>query len=223
MSDQQRRLGLTQRVAVIEEYDERRDCLDQAWTRLLEGWGYQPVPLPNTVADFGAYLDSLDLDGVILTSGNDLAHLKDAVVPAPERDEFESAVLDWALEGSVPVLGVCRGLELINHYFNGSLSRVEDHVATTHKITFTDAVEKDTIGLPFPEQMMVNSYHDYGITPADVAQPLNVLGTAPDDSIECLGHPDEPLLGIMWHPERDTPSSEIDQQVFEYLFRGDTR
>ena len=223
MSDRNPRLGLTQRVTVIEEYGERRDCLDQAWTTLLEEWGYQPIPLPNTVADVDGYLDSLDLDGVILTSGNDLSHLDDAAVPAPERDEFESAVLDWALEKSIPALGVCRGLELMNHYFGGSLTPVEDHVATTHEVTFTDSVEEHSTALPFPAQMMVNSYHDYGIVPEDVAQPLDVLGTAPDGSVECLSHPDEPLLGIMWHPERETPSSDTDQQLFEYLFRGDTR
>jgi len=132
-------------------------------------------------------------------------------------------VLDWALDRSVPVLGVCRGLELMNRYFDGSLSPVEEHVATTHDVTFADSVEKHARKSLFPDQMTVNSYHDYGITPADIAQPLDVLGTAPDGSIECLCHPDEPLLGIMWHPERDTPSREIDRQVFEYLFRGDTR
>jgi Predicted glutamine amidotransferases len=102
MSDRKPRLGLTQRVTIIEEYGERRDCLDQAWTTLLEEWGYQPVPLPNTIADVNTYLESLDLDGIVLTSGNDLAHLEDAIVPAPERDEFESAVLDWALDRSRP-------------------------------------------------------------------------------------------------------------------------
>jgi len=65
MSDRKPRLGLTQRVTIIEEYGERRDCLDQAWTTLLEEWGYQPVPLPNTIADVNTYLESLDLDGIV--------------------------------------------------------------------------------------------------------------------------------------------------------------
>lgn len=216
------RVGLTQRVTVVEEYGERRDCLDQTWTSLLEDWGYQPVPLPNTVADVSAYLASLELDGIVLTSGNDLAQLEDPAVPAPERDEFETAAIDWARDRSVPVLGVCRGLELLNYHFGGSLSPIDDHVATTHEVRFTDDAERPT-GPPFPDRLMVNSYHDYGITPPDLAPQLNALGTAPDGSIECLAHPDEPLLGIMWHPERETPSGAIDQQVFAYLFRDDRR
>ena len=135
------RLGLTQRVTVIEEYGERRDCLDQAWTMLLEEGSYQPVPLPNQLDVVSGYLDALAPDGVILTSGNDLAHLEDASVPAPERDRFESNLLDWAIERSVPVLGVCRGLEFLNHYFGGSLSQVDGHVATDHEIQFTDATD----------------------------------------------------------------------------------
>ena len=215
-----KRLGLTQRVEVIEEYGERRDCLDQAWTTLLEDWGYQPVPLPNTIDSPMEYLDSITLDGLILTSGNDLTHLDGATQTAPERDQFEQAALDWAIDQNVPTLGVCRGLEFLNDYFSGTLSTVEDHVATQHPVSFETSTlhvpEKDEIG--FPDEIQVNSYHDYGITRGDVAEKLVVLATAPDGTVEALTHPDHPLIGIMWHPERDTPSTELDHKLFDALF-----
>jgi len=214
------RLGLTQRIEVIEKYGERRDCLDQAWTILLEDWGYQPILLPNTIDCPKEYLDSIKLDGLILTSGNDLTHLDGATQTAPERDQFEQAALDWAIDQKVPTLGVCRGLEFLNDYFSGTLSTVENHVATQHRVSFETSTlnipENDEIG--FPDGIQVNSYHDYGITRGDVAEELMVLATAPDGTVEALSHPGHPLLGIMWHPERDTPSTELDHELFDALF-----
>ena len=210
------RLGLTQRVEVIEDYGERRDCLDQAWATLLEGWGFQPVPLPNRVSDVRSYAEGLDLDGVVLTSGNDLAHLEDASVPAPERDSFESKLLEWAIDETVPVLGVCRGLELLNHYFGGSLSQIDGHVAIDHEVRFTT---EETETFELPDRITTNSFHDYGIKRAEVADELDVLAVAPDESVECVRHREHPLWGIMWHPERETDSTQLDRQLFESVFR----
>ena len=214
------RLGLTQRVEVIESYGERRDCLDQAWTTLLQEWDYQPIPRPNRIEDDRSSVETLDLDGIVLTSGNDLAHLEDASVPAPERDRFETELLEWALDESVPVLGVCRGLEFLNHYFDGSLSPVDGHVATDHPVTFSRPADST---LELPAELTVNSYHDYGIEQDDVASPLEVIGVAADGSVECVRHPEYPIWGIMWHPERETPSTAFDRQLFEDLFRETTR
>lgn len=216
------RLGLTQRVEVDEAHGERRDCLDQAWTRLLEGWGYTPVPLATTVESPRSYLDQFDLDGLVLTSGNDLAHLDDAAYSVPERDEFETAALEWALGRKVPVLGVCRGLELLNHYFGGSLAPVEDHVDTTHAVSF-DLDERMEFGqMKWPDQIQVNSYHDYGIPEDAVGDEVVPVGTASDKTVECLFHPEHPMVGIMWHPERETPSTDVDRQLFDAHFRNST-
>jgi len=232
------RIGLTQRVEVVEAYGERRDCLDQAWTGLLEGWGYTPVPLATTVETPRSYLDQFDLDGVVLTSGNDLAHLDDAADLAPERDEFEATAIEWALDRDVPVLGICRGFELLNHYFGGSLAPVDNHVDTTHLVSFDSdrgvktqrrqsSLETNPEAggskarldrVAWPDEIVVNSYHDYGIYEDAVSDKIVPVGTAPDDTVECIVHPVHPVVGIMWHPERETPSTDFDRQLFAALF-----
>lgn len=214
------RLGLTQRVDIVEEYGERRDCLDQSWTDLLEDWGYRPIPLPNTVADPTDYLDSMDLDGLALTGGNDIAYLDGATRAAPERDQLEQTALDWALRKNIPTIGICRGLEFINIHFNGTISIVDDHVATKHPITFSSStIQLLQIFLPaLPDKTQVNSYHNYGIRKQDVADGLKILATARDDTVEAVIHPEYPLIGIMWHPERGTPSTEVDRKLFDALF-----
>ena len=77
------RVGLTQRVDLQRE--ERRDCLDQAWSSLLIENSMLPIPLPNHTADPGALLRELQLDGVVLTGGNDLAAVAQGPGVAPER------------------------------------------------------------------------------------------------------------------------------------------
>lgn len=214
------RLGLTQRVEVVESYGERRDCLDQEWTVLLEEQGFQPVPLPNQVGNIEAYLDSLSLDGIVLTSGNDLASLDEPADPAPERDNFEQAALDYALTEGLPVLGVCRGLEFLTVAFGGSLSPVDDHIAEDHIVTFDDDIQPIK-GITLPKEQTVNSYHDFGIHPEDVPNELTILGHAEDGTVECVMHDSQPIVGIMWHPERESPSENLDRQIFTGLFRDD--
>lgn len=207
------RIGLTQRVEVVEAYDERRDCLDQRWSTLLQE--HDILPLPNRVDDVEMYLDRLQLEGLILTSGNDLSTLDDPDDPAPERDRFERAALAYAITESVPVLGVCRGLELLTVYFGGSLVEVSGHVDSDHQVSF----EADSTSVSLPETSTVNSYHDYGIERSGVPAVLDVVGTAHDDTVECIRHETYPIWGIMWHPERDSPSAELDRQLIGHLFR----
>ncbi len=215
------RLGVSQRVEIVESYGERRDCLDQTWTGLLEGWGYQLVPLPNKVEDVGSYLDSMAIDGIVLTGGNDIADLDGATQPAPERDQFERAAIEWAIRNNRPICGVCRGLQLLNSYFGGQLSTVSDHVATEHTVSFESTVATFEHGghrLKLPNTVRTNSYHRYGIGAEELADPLQAVGTAADGTVEMIVHPDHQLAGIMWHPERDGPSTEINRKLFDALF-----
>ena len=99
------KIGLTQRVQLVPDYGERRDCLDQRWTPLLEQAGLTAVPLANLSADVGAHVDALGLGGAILTGGNDLAEIAGARDPAPERDRYPVVVRG---EDVLWVPGVCR-------------------------------------------------------------------------------------------------------------------
>lgn len=212
------RIGLTQRVAEVPDYGERRDCLDQAWTPLLTELGFKPVPLPNQIEAVAEYLGVLDLDGLVLTSGNDLTSVDSPSNPAPERDRFETAALEYAIDTDIPILGVCRGLELLNDYFGGDLVTVEGHVATEHALEFDPEVA-------FAPAMhtTVNSYHDFAIDRDSLADDLRPLAFADDGTVECVTHDDLPLVGIMWHPERDPPVTDLDRAILTHVFGGKTQ
>lgn len=213
-----KRIGVSQRVHVVEAYEERRDCLDQRWGPLLRSFDYVPIPLFNRIEDVEGYLTELDLDGVVLTGGNDLETLEDGSNVAPERDAFERKLVKFALEREIPVLGVCRGLQFLNVHFGGELSTVSGHVAESHEVVLTEPpVFKDT------GSVTTNSYHNYGITVDDLADGFRSVGRAGDGTVEWVEHVQRPVSGIMWHPERESPSEELDRRIITGRFRCDTR
>lgn len=199
-----KRVGISHRVDVIENYGERRDAVDQRWYRLMLSIGWLPVPLPNIPANLVRQLmASLDLSGVILSGGNSISDLdpkaKDA---APERDAFEYALIQYAVEHSVPLIGVCRGMQVINHYFGGNAQKIEGHIRTSHELVSLDS--------DFELPAFVNSFHGWTIPEAGLAKPLTAIASDMTGNIEAFTHASHNVLGIMWHPERVEGFTEQD-------------
>ena len=206
-------IGLTQRVAHLEDRSERRDCLDQQWTRLLLGLSLRPVPLPNLVDDVTDYVESLALEGVILTGGNDLADLPQAVDPAPERDAFERKILAASMDLGMPVLGVCRGLQVAVRQSGGELVRIEGHDGTVHAIKASE-----TSGAGLFSRDEVNSYHRFAIPRDGVGPDFQLDAVSADGYVEAVSHRHAPISGIMWHPERG-PRDPRDADLITRFFQ----
>jgi N5-(cytidine 5'-diphosphoramidyl)-L-glutamine hydrolase len=200
-----KKLGLTQRVTRIDDYHERRDSLDQRWWPLVHALNCIPIPLPNLPAtEVAHYLEILDLSAIIITGGNSLQTADpNAADTAPERDAFELALIPWAIQKQLPIVGVCRGMQIINHYFGGTLVPVTGHVATPHRIQFCH----DWKHL---HPRTVNSYHQWGIYAENLAKNLRITAQHADQSIEAFVHTQEKIAGMMWHPERDSVFADIE-------------
>ncbi len=206
------RIGITQRVE-ITSYGERRDCLDQHWVVLLERLGIEPILIPNGLSSPEDFFGQLEIQGFILTGGNDLAHIKNAKNVAPDRDQLERTLLTFAQSRTLPVMGVCRGMQMINHFYGGQLSLVQGHVRSHHRIT--PVADLDIISA----EISVNSYHHYGIYQSDLASDLySAACDCNDSSVEALTSDDRRLLGIMWHPERETVIAEYDKALITRHF-----
>jgi len=204
------RIALTQRVEDLPDRGERRDALDQRWAELVEGVGATPVLVPNRLRDPAGFLAASGASLLVLTGGNDLSHLPGATNTAPERDRTERALLDASAASRLPVLGVCRGLQLMVDHAGGTLLPLEGHVATRHPVTVPDGR-----GWPLVDGRVVNSFHDWGATPDGVAG-LDVLATAPDGTVEALCHRELPQVAVMWHPER-APEHAADVDLLRAL------
>lgn len=183
-----RRICISQRVD-LSSTNERRDALDQEWTELLATLGMVPVPVPNRLADPAAYVQALGCEAMILSGGNDvLAQSPDFNA---DRQQTESALLEWAAHEKRPVLGVCRGLQMMNVARGGTLRRIEGHVGRNHRICLANG-----------ETIIVNSFHNWGIAAEDLAPGFHAAATSEEGWIEAAVHNSLPWAGIMWHPER---------------------
>jgi putative glutamine amidotransferase len=196
-------VAITQRVAVVPEHGERRDCLDQAWPRFMAACGLLPVAVPNVIEVALAICSDPRIGGLLLTGGNDLASVGGN---APERDATENALLDAAEARGLPVLGVCRGMQLIQQRCAVPLARVEGHVTPRQTIRIDG------------EAAEVNSYHRFAARESHA--PLEVWAVAPDGVIKAVRHSAQPVTGIMWHPERNSPFAAADISLFRRIFKA---
>lgn len=196
-----RKVAITQRVAVIPEYGERRDCLDQAWWRFLRACALVPVIMPNDPELALAIWEHEEISGLVLTGGNDPVTLGGN---APERDATENALIERAESSAIPVLGVCRGMQVIQQRHGVPLVRVEGHV-TRRQIIRAE-------GAP----LVVNSYHNFGAH--ESRPPLDVWAVADDGVIKAVRDSTHATQGIMWHPERMDPFADSDIALFQRVF-----
>ena len=193
---------------------ERRDSLDQAWSRLLIPLGILPVPLPNLTEPAESIVTEFKLEGIILSGGNDLASLPDAKNTAPERDNFEHELLKVCSEKGIPVLGVCRGLQLMATHYGGKISEIKGHAGKTHEIK-----ARLNRVMPLASRDSVNSYHNFGVKECDVGGELTIIAVSVDGIVEALAHKKFPQAAIMWHPERMDPFDARDTALIKEFFK----
>ncbi len=194
-------VAVSQRVVL--EKNERRDALDIRWSAFLERCGFLPLLIPNRPSLVAPLLKNSGCRAVVLTGGNDLAAYGG---DSPERDATETLLLEFALKRRIPCLGVCRGMQLIQHYYGVPLTRVKGHVTSRQRIRI-----KGRPGL-------VNSYHCWGAF--GTKEPLDVWAVADDGVVKAVRHRRKLIEGIMWHPERFDPFRKQDLRNIAGFLNG---
>jgi putative glutamine amidotransferase len=189
------------------------------------------LPADDTLAESPDELLDL-LDGVVLAGGADVDPAAYGARPHPEttgtweeRDRFEIALGTRALERDLPLLGICRGMQMLNVICGGTLEqhlpdRVghEDHRHTPG--TFSDhevRLEPGSLAARVvgAERSAVRSHHHQGVD--ELGEGLVVSGHAvKDDLVEAIELPDRRFaVGVLWHPEEDEQSKVIGALVEE--------
>ena len=154
------------------------------------------------------------LDGIVISGGDDIdpsLYLPDApdVAPAaPKRDAFEIESIKRAIDGGLPILGICRGAQLLNVVLGGSLHtdirRIRQHTSNRRTPFASKAllVEGDSrlADLLGTERTRINSLHHQAI--ADLGEGLVVSGRDQDGIVQAVENPSHQfMLGLQWHPE----------------------
>jgi N5-(cytidine 5'-diphosphoramidyl)-L-glutamine hydrolase len=169
------RVALTMRILEAVGYTDNRDAISQDWINYLEKNDLLPILIPNGLQNPVDYFIKMSCDTLILTNGED-------IVWGNTREQTESLLLQHALDHKIPVLGVCRGLQFINLFFNGSLSKTKNHVNIQHDLTITQQTMRNIFST---EQFQTNSYHNFAVKKMDLASPL-IPWAVQDDIIEAF-------------------------------------
>lgn len=196
MNEKIRRIGITLRIEHIKQYNEKRDAISHDWTKFLENFNSLPVFIPNTLSSTKQFLEEMKLDGLIMSGGDNKG---DDI----ERDKTEQEIIELAVKHEIPLLGICRGMQVINDFFGGKLTVANDskHVAKYHNVELVDNNYRKFFDT---ERMEVNSFHNNIIKNEMIGNDLQVFALSEnDETVEGFYHKNLPIIGVMWHPERE--------------------
>lgn len=173
------------------------------------------------------------IDGLILSGGADISphlygedpHPKLGAVNTP-RDEWEMKLLEAAYDSDVPVLGICRGMQMMNVWSGGDLYQdlasqkesVIQHIQRfdfhhpAHQIMIKGGSWLDEL---YGEQLMVNTYHHQAVK--NVAKDFKVTAMANDGVIEAMEWNDSERVAyaVQWHPELLCRNGGSGQKIFD--------
>jgi putative glutamine amidotransferase len=189
------------------------------YAREVVAAGGLPVQLPS-IGDPRPYVDRLD--GLLLTGGCDVEPGRYGAEPdgngdyEADRDELELTLLGAALETGLPVLAICRGLQVLNVHAGGTLHQhLPDHARfdvdpadDVHQVTFDPGTRLHEL---YGSVIETNSLHHQAVEA--VGRGLAVTGRAGDGTVEALELVGAPVLAVQWHPEM----RNVHEPVFDWL------
>jgi len=190
--------------------------LNEAYANAVAASGMIPLivaPLDTGFAEIVARVD-----GLVLTGGEDIAPARYGAArhertgdPHDARDRTEIALLAAAREARLPVLAICRGLQVANVALGGTLVQdlpSERPSGTTHDRSDARTTRVHEVGIAGGSSLSAASHHQ---AIDRVAPGLTVTGTAPDgvvEGAEWTGDADWWMLGVQWHPEELMQTAE---------------
>ncbi|WP_141430835.1 gamma-glutamyl-gamma-aminobutyrate hydrolase family protein [Bacillus sp. 03113] len=205
------------------------------YIKSVELAGGSPVILPVTqnVESLSTILSKLD--GIVFTGGSDIdpqyygeaLHHKLGSID-PKRDKHEIDLSKYVLEKmDIPVLGICRGVQLINVASGGSLYQdLKTQIAGSNRHDLVNSpkhhpvqpihIKKDSklFEILSNDQIQVNSYHHQAVK--DLGKGFEITATAPDGVVEAIEmNGSRFVLGVQWHPEMMFDQSNDAQLIFE--------
>ena len=178
--------------------------LDLDWYNYANKLKFNLIPLGYKTEL--AFLKKIKIHGIIFSGGNSLNKFekkKENLL----RDEFEIKLFNYFKKKNIPILGVCRGMQLISDLNNIKLFKTKNHVTKGH-----------IIKLDNNKIMNVNSYHTFLIK-ENSKNFKTFAQNKKDNSVEAMKHKKNKILCIMFHPERTSKDQDKVDKIFKEFFK----
>lgn len=210
-------------IGLTPQGDASKDCykMSPSYLNAITSLGALPITLPSVTEDATLISDALSLcDGIILTGGPDVrpSLFGEKISPScgsisDERDAFELKLYKMALAQNMPILGICRGVQLMNIGSGGSIyqdiycdagTRLVHHtldgIKAQHEVRLVDSSFCEKLGFSSP-RFTVNSYHHQSVKA--LGEGYEPFAYSDDGLIEAIYMPSRPfVVGVQWHPEK---------------------
>ena len=224
------------RIGISSNRKDGLSCIADTYVQSVLKAGGAPVLIP-VITDMEALTAIVSgLDGLLMSGGGDINPLYVGEEPVPQlqdvdtfRDEFDLILLRLATNRQLPVMGICRGHQLINVAFGGSIyqdihlqheARLFKHSQTmpreqvSHSVRITDTSSRLFDILKKEPDIFVNSFHHQAVK--DIAPEFKETAVAPDGINEAMEHPEKEIFSVQWHPEAMAAN---DDELMLELFR----
>jgi putative glutamine amidotransferase len=214
-------IGISASTLNIEQgplVGDKRAFVNEAYIKAVAKSDGVPIIIPMTDSEEIIEMQLDGLDALLLSGGEDIDPSEYGESPKPklnstfpERDKFDRLLIKGAVKRGIPVLGICRGHQILNVAFGGSLYQDLDYIENcnkehdqfdslepeSHEIFLTKkSILNDILG----DRIEVNSFHHLAIK--DIAKGFVPTAFSEDGIIEGIEHKDYPfVVGVQWHPE----------------------
>ena len=204
----------------------------EEYIRSIEEAGGIAIMLPIT--DHEKVLDQVELiDGLLMSGGIDVdpSFYNEEKMPKQgksdkDKDRYEIELIHECVKKQIPILGICRGMQIINVALGGSMyqdnvykdSSVKNHTQKESRDTLTHLIQIDNESYLYPlfgKETQVNSFHHQSVH--KLGKGLKAIAFSPDGLIEGIQHEKEAIFGVQFHPECMT-NAEV-KKLFQYFIK----
>ena len=208
-------------IGISANRKEGLSCIADPYFQSVMLAGGAPVLIPVVTDVSVLSVIVKNLDGLILSGGGDIDPCFFAEDPVPElgdvdsfRDTYDLMLLRLACNLQIPVFGICRGHQVINIAFGGTLyqdihaqfspealqhSQAEPRDCATHSVKIIDKDSKLSLIMQGKDTLHVNSFHHQAVK--DMAPEFKATALSPDGLNEAMEHPEYQIFSVQWHPE----------------------
>ncbi|MDR2497856.1 MAG: gamma-glutamyl-gamma-aminobutyrate hydrolase family protein [Tannerellaceae bacterium] len=207
------------RIGISVNRKDGQSCVNELYVRSVLAAGGAPILIPAMLDPEAMHRIVADLDGLLFSGGGDINPILLGEEPIPQlqdvdpfRDEYDLLLLRIAFIRQIPIMGVCRGHQLVNAAFGGTLLQdiyaQHSQPAIKHSQEMERQYPSHSVGIVRgtrlhsvlkSDKINVNSIHHQAVKAP--AQGFVVSATAPDGIIEAIEHPEYSVFGLQWHPE----------------------